>query len=149
MVIGSINSNLAMKGADMKSKLYKLAIWYIEKCNAEWNKRKFADDLKSLDRLTYWNFGKYMLVYGADAEWRIFSRYEVLDNAIQKLAKYENEEQEIRAKAIDECYMKAKTMMEELVCQNQGRRNGKTHRMYCIQALEFLRQIAEEMRGAK
>ena len=53
----------------MKSKLYKLAIWYIAKCNAEWNKRKFADDLKSLDRLTYWNFGKYMLVYGADAEW--------------------------------------------------------------------------------
>lgn len=90
----------------MKSKLYKLAIWYIAKCNAEWNKRKFADDLKSLDRLTYWNFGKYMLVYGADAEWRIFSRYEVLDNAIQKLAKYENEEQEIRNKAIDEFYDK-------------------------------------------
>lgn len=48
------------------------------------------------------------------------------------------------AKAIDDCYMKAKTMMEELVCLNQGRRNGKTHRMYCIQALEFLRQVAEE-----
>ena len=86
----------------MKSKLYKLAIRYIAKCNAEWNKRKFADDLKSLDRLTYWNFGKYMLVYGADAEWQKFSRYEVLDNAIQKLAQYENEEQEIKNKAIDE-----------------------------------------------
>jgi len=86
----------------MKSKLYKLALWYIEKCNGKWDKRKYEDKLKSLDRLTYWNFGKYMLTYGADAEWRIFSRYEVLDNAIQKLAKYENNEKEIRNKAIDE-----------------------------------------------
>ena len=31
-----------------------------------------------------------MLDYGADAEWQSFDRYEVLDNAIQKLAKYEN-----------------------------------------------------------
>lgn len=74
----------------MKAKLYKLALWYIGKCNAEWEKRKFTNELKSLDRLTYWNFGKYMLTYGADAEWQKFSRYEVLDNAIQKLADYEN-----------------------------------------------------------
>lgn len=106
-----------MKGEDMKSKLYKLALWYIGKCNAEWNKRKFADDLKSLDRLTFWNFGKYMLFYGADAEWRIFSRYEVLDNAIQKLAKYENEEQEIRNKAIDEFAEVLKEKAEEMFGQ--------------------------------
>ena len=76
----------------MVSKLYKLALWYIEKCNNKWNKHSYGDKLKSLRRLTYWNFGKYMLNYGADAEWRIFSRYEVLDNAIQKLAKYEDYE---------------------------------------------------------
>lgn len=52
-------------------------------------------------------------------------------------------------KAIDECYMKAKTMMEELAYQNQGRRNGKTHRVYCIQALEFLRQVVEELKGVQ
>ena len=49
--------------------------------------------------------------------------------------------------AIDECYMKAKTMMEELSYKYRGRRNGKTHRVYCIQALEFLRQVAKEMKG--
>ena len=65
------------------------------------------------------------------------------------LSLHEREVREVRAKAIDDCYMKAKTMMEELVCLNQGRRNGKTHRMYCIQALEFLRQVAEELRGAE
>ena len=52
-----------------------------------------------------------------------------------------------RNKAIYECYMKAKTMMEELAYQNQGRRNGKIHRMYCMQALDFLRQVAEQMKG--
>lgn len=87
----------------MSSKLYKLALWYIGKCNTEWNKQSYENKLKSLYRLTYWNFGKYMLTYGADAEWRIFSRYEVLDNAIQKLAKYENNEKEIRNKTIAEC----------------------------------------------
>lgn len=90
----------------MRSKLYKLALWYIKKCNAEWNNRSFKNDLEALDKLTYWNFGKYMLNYGADAEWQIFSRYEVLDNAIQKLGKYENTptvtEAEIRNKAIDD-----------------------------------------------
>ena len=78
----------------MASKLYKLALWYIEKCNNKWSKHSYGEKLKSLHRLTYWNFGKYMLTYGADAEWRIFSRYEVLDNAIQKLAKYENYEEQ-------------------------------------------------------
>ena len=81
----------------MESKLYKLALWYIEKCNVEWNKNKYTEKVKSLDRLTYWNFGKYLLIYGVDAEWRKFSRYEVLNNAIQKLAEYEDlEEQGLR-----------------------------------------------------
>ena len=133
----------------MKSKLYKLAIWYIAKCNAEWNKRKFADDLKSLDRLTYWNFGKYMLVYGADAEWRIFSRYEVLDNAIQKLAKYENEEQEIRNKAIDEAMeASAKAIcvgcgyLDEYKCTYKGSNCGVSKPM-----LESVTKALEQLKG--
>ena len=86
----------------MANKLYKLALWYIEKYNSKWGKRSFKNELNSLDRLTYWNFGKYTLAYGVDDEWRVFSRYEVLDNAIQKLAEYENGIEEIRAKAITE-----------------------------------------------
>ena len=103
--------------AELKSRLYKLALWYIRKCNAEWNKRSFKNELEALDRLTYLNFGKYMLTYGADAEWQIFSRYEVLDNAIQKLAKYENAtttESEIRASVIDEFAEKLKAQAENL-----------------------------------
>lgn len=96
----------------MCSKLYKLALWYIGKCNTEWNKYSYTEKVKSLDRLTYWNFGKYMLLYGADAEWQNFGRYEVLDNAIQKLAKYENDEQEIRNKAIEEFAEAIKTSQD-------------------------------------
>lgn len=94
----------------MANKLYKLALWYIKKCNNNRDKRSFKNELNSLERLTYWNFGKYMLAYGADAEWSIFSRYEVLDNAIQRLAEYENGVEEIRAKAIDEFAEKMKNV---------------------------------------
>ena len=73
----------------MSSRLYKLALWYIKKCNAKWENRH-KEKVESLTRLTYWNFGKYMLLYGADAEWQIFGRYDVLDNAIQRLGEYEN-----------------------------------------------------------
>lgn len=86
----------------MRNKLYKLAVWYIGKCNAKWGKTK--NEVKKLDRLTYWQFDKYMLFYGADAEWQNFSRYDVLDNAIQRLAKYEDEEKEIRNKAVDDVF---------------------------------------------
>ena len=72
----------------MRSKLYKLAIWYIGKCNAKWNKPK--NEIKSLNRLTYRGIDKAYLSYGADAEWQNFSRYDVLNNAIQKLAEYED-----------------------------------------------------------
>lgn len=75
----------------MNSKLYKLALWYIKKCNAKCeNQYPNKEILKSLTRLTYLAFDKYLLLYGADAEWQNFDKYEVLDNAIQRLAEYEN-----------------------------------------------------------
>ena len=75
----------------MNSKLYKLALWYIKKCNAKCeNQYPNKEILKLLTRLTYLAFDKYLLLYGADAEWQIFNKYDVLDNAIQRLAEYEN-----------------------------------------------------------
>ena len=76
----------------MNSKLYKLALWYIKKCNAKNAKceNRYKEKVESLTRLTYWAFDKYLLLYGADAEWQIFNKYDVLDNAIQRLAEYEN-----------------------------------------------------------
>lgn len=73
----------------MNIKLYKLALWYIKKCNAKW-KNRYKEKVESLTRLTYWAFDKYLLLYGGDAEWQIFDKYDVLDNAIQRLAEYEN-----------------------------------------------------------
>ena len=73
----------------MNSKLYKLALWYIKKCNAKCENR-YKEKVESLARLTYWAFDKYLLLYGADAEWQIFNKYDVLDNSIQRLAEYEN-----------------------------------------------------------
>lgn len=73
----------------MNSKLYKLALWYIKKCNAKC-KNQYKEKVESLTRLTYPAFDKYLLIYGADAEWQIFDKYDVLDNAIQRLAEYEN-----------------------------------------------------------
>lgn len=55
----------------------------------------------------------------------------------------------IRAEVIEECYTKAKTMMDELSYQNVGRKNGKMHRIYCIQALDFLRQVVELLKEQK
>ena len=72
----------------IKNKLYKLAMWYIGKCNKQWDKP--IKEIKKLDRLTYRNGAKAYLRYGADCEWQKFSRYDVLDNAIQKLANYED-----------------------------------------------------------
>ena len=74
---------------NIKCKLYKFAVWYIGKCNLRWDRP--ANNIDKLDRLTYRNCGKAYLLYGVDAEWRNFSRYDVLDNAIQRLAKYEDE----------------------------------------------------------
>ena len=36
---------------NIKSKLYKLAIWYIGRCNTKWNKP--IKDIEHLKRLTY------------------------------------------------------------------------------------------------
>lgn len=74
----------------LKSWLYKRAVAYIGKCNQEWEHPNVRHDLQNLDRLTYRNCDKAYLLYGLDAEWSKFSRYEVLDNAIQKLAMYED-----------------------------------------------------------
>lgn len=124
----------------MRSKLYKLALWYIGKCNAKWDKKSYENKLKSLDRLTYWNFGKYMLIYGADAEWRIFSRYEVLDNAIQKLAQYEDDvfQKEIRNKAIDE-------FVENMEKWNNCIKSIRNEDGFFT--IENIRKIAEQMKG--
>lgn len=73
----------------MNGKLYKLALWYIKKCNAKY-KDQYKEKVESLPKLTYYQSNKYKLLYGADAEWQIFDKYDVLDNAIQRLAEYEN-----------------------------------------------------------
>lgn len=72
----------------IKCMLYKLAVWYIGRCNKKWDRS--AEGLDTLEKLTYRNGDKSYLRYGMDAEWKNFSRYDVIDNAIQKLAEYEN-----------------------------------------------------------
>ena len=74
---------------NIRSKLYKLAIWYIGRSNAKWNKP--TKDIEHLEILTYKSGNKAYLLYGADAEWQNFTRYDMLNNAIQRLAKYEEE----------------------------------------------------------
>ena len=78
----------------ISSKLYRLALWYIGKCSNEEKKKykTYKNEVKKLERLTFKNVGnvdKAYLIYGCDAQWQNFSRYEVLDNAIQRLAEYE------------------------------------------------------------
>lgn len=74
----------------MKYKLYKLALWYIGKCNKEDTSYKgYKKEIKELDKLTFRCWGKANLLYGLGAEWENFGRYDVLDNAIQRLAEYE------------------------------------------------------------
>lgn len=73
--------------------LYNLALKYIGYCNREWNKdlHRYID-IKKLKYITYNSGAKYYLIYGADAEWSCFSSYDILDNAIQRLGKYEETE---------------------------------------------------------
>lgn len=72
----------------MRGKLYRLALWYIGYYNKKWWKYDSCD-LKSLKKLTYKCGDKYYLSFGMDNEWKNFSRYNVLNNAIQKLGAYE------------------------------------------------------------
>lgn len=74
----------------IRCRLYKLAVWYIGECNKKWDKP--TKDIYALDRLTCRNGTKAYLLYGADCEWQNFSRYDVLDNAIQKLAYLEDKQ---------------------------------------------------------
>lgn len=73
----------------MSSKLYKLALWYIKKYNSKCT-IQYKEKVESLPKLTYKTSNKYMLLYGNNAEWQILSKYDVLDNAIQRLAAYED-----------------------------------------------------------
>lgn len=68
---------------DFKSWLYKRAVAYIGKFNKRWEGEGIGSHLKNLRRLTYRDYdGKAYLSYGADVEWKNFSRYEVLDYAL-------------------------------------------------------------------
>ena len=115
--------------------------------------------------MTYWNFDKYMLLYGADAEWQIFGRYDVLDNAIQRLGEYENigtveefkalkEKEElfdrnikmfnsigleIRNKAIDEFVKK--------ICEKYTEEERKgNYKQYCGGIKQNIADIAEQLK---
>ena len=48
----------------IKCILYKLAVWYIGKCNEKWNRP--VKNIKELDRLTYKNSDKWYLKYGSE-----------------------------------------------------------------------------------
>lgn len=50
-----------------------------------------------------------------------------------------------RVDAIEEIYAKTKSKIEWLLEHYQGRRNGKTHAMYCMQALDFMHEFAKEL----
>ena len=79
--------------------LYKLAIRYIGRYNRYHHNLVDRRDIQRLSRLTYRsNTGWAYLFYGCDAEWSKFSRYDVLENAIQKLADYEDKENTVLRK---------------------------------------------------
>lgn len=80
--------------------LYKIALKYIGWCNGRPSDIMYGR-LKNMDRLTYRNCDKAYLSYGADSEWSKFKSYEVLDNAIQKLAEYEDKEKDMSLEAAD------------------------------------------------
>lgn len=80
----------------MKRKLYELALWYIGKCNNKQNSPDTEACVKSLKRLTYrCTDGKAYLKYGNTREWEKCTRFYVIDNAIQKLADYEDVEESV------------------------------------------------------
>lgn len=83
----------------MKRKLYDLALWYIRKCNSKWKNDDYLQaELDKLDRLTYQVGDEVYLSYGLDKEWQNFNRYLVIQNAIRKLAIYEDAERAVKPK---------------------------------------------------
>jgi len=85
--------------------LYKLAIRYIGQYNMHHHNLVDRRDIQRLSRLTYRsNTGLAYLFYGSDAEWSKFSRYDVLENAIQKLANYEDKEDTVLRKDEKICH---------------------------------------------
>ena len=78
--------------------IYKIALKYIGWCNGRPSDIMYGH-LKNMDRLTYRNGDKAYLSYGADSEWSKFKNYEILDNAIQKLADYEDKEKDMSLEA--------------------------------------------------
>ena len=97
-------------------KLYKLALWYIRKCHA--TDRNYRQEVEKMEWLTFNNCGKAHLIYGLGAEWENFGRYEVIDNAIQRLWEYENQPQADKwipcSERLPEPYEKV------LVCEENG-----------------------------
>lgn len=75
----------------MKLKLYKLAVWYINKYKQQWDTDDKLD-ISELDTLTYKSGqDNYYLYYGLDAQWsKLICRYSVIENAIRKLYEYEH-----------------------------------------------------------
>lgn len=76
----------------MRRKLYEFALWYIGRCNRKWDSTGTGERVKKLKRLTYRSGTdkKAYLVYGAAREWEKCTKYCVIDNAIQRLADYED-----------------------------------------------------------
>lgn len=95
----------------IKDKLYKLAIWYIGKYNANSYSPNIKKDLDKLDRLTYRFLDKCYLRYGCDNEWQHFSRYDVIDNAIKKLCEYEDND---NINVVKDDYYELSTHINEL-----------------------------------
>ena len=48
----------------MNNKIYRLARYYIKRCNNKWKNNQYPDKeiLKSLPKLTYWQSNKYKLL---------------------------------------------------------------------------------------
>lgn len=76
------------------NKLYPLALHIVSEVNKKDRNDKYIEcKLNKTDRLTYRRSdGHAYLLYGLSALWETFARYNVIDNAIQKLADYEDNE---------------------------------------------------------
>lgn len=69
-------------------KLYPLALKIIKEVKSTYPKRDTSD----LERLTYHSGNEVYLNYGKDATWQNMPGYELIKQAIEKLAEYEDSE---------------------------------------------------------